>query len=246
MMDDVKDMDELIDELLAVDWGSRFESFRARELRILNGFNDFGWRLGNRSFFASSCRLHIGDGIQLDHAGTEALELAGVTLRQSWQRKDLVNHERVVKLLRERAANGVDYAQTIALLDDLDRRFAAALAEPMMTFVDAEDLRAGRWPKVVEHVTAADVLDNWLHGGVVHLDPKKAAAMKVWSSAQYEWSAIKATTRIAQVVLATHVVVRGALGVLDDDRRVTSGPGVTATTSKPRLGRTVDDARASA
>jgi hypothetical protein len=26
-------------------------------------------------------------------------------------------------------------------------------------------------------------------------------------------------------VLATHVVVRGALGVLDEDRRVTSGPG---------------------
>jgi hypothetical protein len=232
-MNDAKDLDVVIAELLTVDWVSRFESFAARELRILNGFNEFGWRLGNRSFFASPSRLHVGDETHLNHAGTEALELAGVTLRQSWQPKDLVNHERVIKLLRERAADGVDQPGTLAFLDDLDRRFASALGEPMMTFVDADDLAAGRWPKVIEHVTAADVLDNWLHSGVIHLDLKKAAAMKVWSSTQYEWSALKATTRIARVVLATHVVVRGALGVLDQDRRVTSGPGVTATTTGP-------------
>lgn len=100
-----------------------------------------------------------------------------------------------------------------------------------MTFVDAEDLGAGRWPRVVEHVTAAHVLDDWLHGIVVRTVPKKAEAVEVWSSAQYEWAVVMATTRITKVVLATHVVVRGAL---NEDRRVTAGPGVTGTTVDPR------------
>lgn len=233
-MDDANDLDVLIDEMLTIDWGSRFESFSDRDLRFLNGFNDFGWQLGNRAFFRSPSSLRIGLGTQLDHAGTEALEIAGVTLRQSWQAGDLVNHERIVKILRSNVVEGVDHADTVALLDDLASRFAAALAEPMMNFVDGEDLVAGRWPRIIEHVTAADVLSNWLYGGVIHRDPKKVAAMQVWSPAQYEWSAIKATTRIARVVLATHVLVRGVLGVLEVDRRSMSGPGVTATTRKPR------------
>lgn len=227
------DLHAFTDGLLDVDWESRFESFNRRERLRLDGFNTFGWRLGNRAFFRFPARLHVDDETRLDHAGTEALENAATTLRQVWQPKDLVNHTKVVAVLRERAA-GDDRAHTLDVLDELDRRFAEALAEPRMTFVDAEDLRAGRWPRVVEHVTAAQVLDDWLHGIVVHTVPKKAEAVEVWSSAQYEWEVVMATTRITKVVLATHVVVRGALGVLDEDRRVTSGPGVTATTVDPR------------
>lgn len=228
------DLHEFTDELLDVDWEPRFESFTAREQRRLDGFNTFGWRLGNRSFFRSPARLHVGAETRLDHAGTEALENAATTLRQTWQAKDLTNHEKVVGVLRERVTDGDGRGHTLGVLDELDRRFADALADPRMTFVDAEDLRAGRWPRVVENVTAAQVFDDWLHGIVVHTAPKKAEAVAVWSPAQYEWEVVMATTRITRVVLATHVVVRGALGVLHEDRRLTSGPGVTATTAGPR------------
>jgi hypothetical protein len=68
----------------------------------------------------------------------------------------------------------------------------------------------------------------------VHLSPKKAAAVADWPAHQYEWSVVKAVRGIARVVLATHVIVRAALGVLDEDRRVTTGPGVTATSVVPR------------
>jgi hypothetical protein len=87
---------------------------------------------------------------------------------------------------------------------------------------------------VVAHVTAAQVLDDWIHGIVVHTVPKKAEAVEVWSPAQYEWEVIEAVAGLTRIVLATHVVVRGALGVLDEDHRVTSGPGITATTTGPR------------
>ena len=227
------DLHAFTDELLDVDWEPRFESFNRREQLALDGFNTFGWRLGNRWFFRAPARLHLGAQTRLDHAGTEALENAATTLRQAWQPKDLVNHTKVVGVLRDRAV-GDDRDHTVGVLDELDRRFTAELAEPRMTFVDADDLRAGRWPRVVAHVTAAQVLDDWLHGIVVHTVPKKAEAVEVWSPAQYEWEVIEAVAGLTRIVLATHVVVRGALGVLDEDRRVTSGPGITATTTGPR------------
>lgn len=233
-MHETDDLHALTDELLQVDWKLRFESFTPREKRRLAGFNTFGWRLGNRSFFRSSARLHVGTETRLDHAGTEALENAATTLRQTWQAKDLTNHAKVVEVLRERAVEGDDRDHTLSVLDELNRRFTEALAEPRMTFVDAEDLRAGRWPRVVAHVTAAQLLDDWLHGIVVHTVPAKGAAVDIWSPAQYEWEVSKATIRLSRVVLATHVVVRGALGVLSEDRRVTSGPGITATSAGPR------------
>lgn len=228
------DLHALIDELLDVDWEPRFESLTPREERRLDAFNTFGWRLGNRSFFRSPARLHVGTETRLDHAGTEALENAATTLRQTWQAKDLTNHAKVVDVLRRRAAGGDDHDHTFSVLNELDQRFVDALAEPRMTFVDADDLRAGRWPRVVAHVTAAQVLDDWLHGIVVHTVPVKAEAVDVWSPAQYEWEVAKATIKLSRIVLATHVVVRGALGVLHEDRRVTSGPGITATTAGSR------------
>lgn len=231
-MEAVKNLHVLVGKLLSTAWGSRFEPFTPRELRILNGFNDFGWQLGNRSFFASPCRIHVGTETRLEHAGTEALELAGITLRQAWLPKDVGHHGRVLRILRKRVADGDDHADTLMILDDLERRFGAALAEPLMTLVDADDLRARRWPKVVAEITAAEVLDSWLHGTVVHLNPEKAAAVKRWSPVQYEWTAIKATTSLTRIVLATHVVVRGALGVLEQDRRAASGPGITATAAR--------------
>jgi hypothetical protein len=224
------DLHARIDELLDIDWKLRFEPFTSRDERRLEGFNTFGWRLGNRSFFRSAARLHVGTETRLDHAGTEALENAATTLRQTWQAKDLANHAKVVDVLRARAA-GDDREHTLSVLDELDRRFVDALAEPRMTFVAAEDLRAGRRPRVVAHVTAEQVLDDWLNGIVVHTVPAKAKAVDVWSSAQYEWEVAKAAIKLSHVVLATHVVVRGALGVLHEDRRVASGPGITATTA---------------
>jgi hypothetical protein len=224
------DLHGLIDGLLDIDWKPRFESLTPREERRLNGFKTFGWRLGNRSFFGSPARLQVGTETRLDHAGTEALENATTTLRQTWQAKDLTNHAKVIDVLRGRAANGDNRDHTLSVLNELDRRFGDALAEPRMTFVDAEDLRAGRWPRVVAHVTAAQVLDDWLHGIVVHTVPAKAEAVDVWSPAQYEWEVAKATIKLSHIERATHVVVRGALGVLHEDRRVTSGPGITART----------------
>ncbi len=232
-MHSAKDLDTLTDELLAMDWGSRFESFKARDLRRLNGFNTFGWRLGNRAFFRESTRFHFGERTTLDHAGTELLENAGTALRQTWQPKDIANHEKVLDVLREHAA-GDDRDDTIAVLDELGRRFAAELAEPRMKIVSAEDLEAGRWPRIVEEITADTVLDNWIHGIVVHTVPAKAEQVQIWSPVQYEWEVVKAVTGLTRIVLATHVVVRGALGVLDEDHRVTSGPGITATSIGPR------------
>lgn len=226
------DLRALTDELLDIDWKARFESFTPREKRQLDGFITFGWRLGNRVFFQSPARLHVGTEVRLDHAGTEALENAATTLRQTWQAKDLTNHTKVVEVLQGRVADGDDREHTFSVLDELERRFDEAQAEPRMTFVDAEDLRAGRWPRVVKQVTAAQVLDDWLHGIVVHTVPAKAEAVDVWSLAQYEWEIAKATIKLSRIVLATHVVVRGALGVLHDDRRATSGPGITATSPK--------------
>ncbi|HEX8102143.1 MAG TPA: hypothetical protein VF533_06005 [Solirubrobacteraceae bacterium] len=223
-MDTTAELHEFTYDLLDTDWGSRFESFSARELRILRGFNDFGWQLGNRSFFRSTARLTVGAETELDHAGTEALELAATTLRQAWQRNDVGNHDRVLDILRERAT-GAEKDETLAVLNELASRFEETRSQPLMAFVNDDDLRAGRWPRREKDVTAAEVLDNWLHGTRVHLDPPKAAAVKRWSPAQYEWSVIKATTRLTRVVLATHVVVRGALGVLDEDRRTISGSG---------------------
>ena len=93
------DFDVFVDDLLAVDWVPRFESFTTRERRILDGFVDFGWLLGNRSFFRSVIRLQVAAETRLDHAGTEALELAATTLRQTWQRADLARHDRVIATL---------------------------------------------------------------------------------------------------------------------------------------------------
>jgi hypothetical protein len=233
-MHGTQDLHAFTDELLGVDWTPRFESFEPKERDRLIAFNTWAWRLGNRSFFQKPARLHVGAETTLDHAGTEALENAATTLRQSWQRSDLVNHDKVLGVLRGRIGVGDDRGHTAGVLEELARRFEAELAEPRMTFVDADDLRAGRWPRVVEHVTAAKVLDNWIHGIVVHTVPKKAEQVEVWSAAQYEWEVVKAVTGLTRVVFATHVVVRGALGMLDEDRRITSGPGITATTAGPR------------
>jgi hypothetical protein len=177
--------------------------------------------------------LQIAAETRLDHAGTEALELAATTLRQTWQKADLACHDRVIATLAGRAS-GPERDTTLRVLTTLSNQFEAALDAPLMDLVDHDDLMAGRWPRVIEHVSAQDVLDNWLNGTRVHLNPEKAAQVAVWSASQYEWSVIRATTSIAKVVLATHVVVRGALGVLDEDRRVTSGPGITATSVGPR------------
>ena len=72
-------------------------------------------------------------------------------------------HAKVVEVLRGRVADGDEREHTRSVLDELDRRFAEAQAVPRMTFVDAEDLPTGRWPRVVECVKAAQVLDDWLH-----------------------------------------------------------------------------------
>ena len=229
------DYDVLVDELLSIEWGSRFESFSAKERRILEGFNTFAWQLGNRSFFRSRSRLHVGVSTELSHAGTEALELAGMTLRQSWQPKDPGCHERVIDILRRNVSDSPTWTRTEALLDEFHKGFCAARSSELMTFVDPEDLKqvgtpGSRMPRTVKALTAAEVLDDWLHGVVVHSsDPKKAAAVALWPAPSYEWSVIKAVTSITRAVLATHVVVRGALGVLYEDRRVRTGPGVTAT-----------------
>ncbi len=231
------DHDVLVDELLSIEWGTRFESFSVRDRRILHGFNAFGWQLGNRSFFRSRSRLHVGADTELSHAGTEALELAAITLRQSWQPNDLGCHERVVDILRRNVADGPERTATEALLDELDRSFRAARSSELMAFVDPEDLKqvgtpGSRMPRTVKALTADEVLDDWLHGKVVHSgDSKKAAAIALWPAPSYEWSVIKAVTSITRAVLTTHVVVRGALGILHEDWRVRTGPGITTTTA---------------
>jgi hypothetical protein len=230
----MRDYDDLIDELLSIEWGSRFESFSGRDRRILSGFNRFGWQLGNRAFFRSSAHLQVAATTTLTHAGTEALELAAITLRQSWQPKDVANHNRVLDILRANVAEDEDGAHTRRLLDELGDRFAAARAETLMKFVDPEDLKqigtpGSRMPRVVKELGADEVLDDWLHGCVVHGDPGKALAVARWPRTSYEWSAIKAVSRITRAVLATHVVTRGALGVLLEDHRAKAGPGITAT-----------------
>lgn len=230
----MRDYEDLTAELLSIEWASRFETFTDREQRILGGFNEFGWQLGNRVFFRSPAQIQMAEAVTLAHAGTEALELAAVTLRQSWQRNDLANHGRVLKILRSRVDEDEDGAHTRRLVDELAARFAAARAARLMGLVDPEDLKqvgtpGSRMPLIVRHITADEVLDDWLHGCVVHSDPVKAAAVARWSPSTYEWSIIKAVHGITRAVLATHVVTRGALGELLEDRRVTSGPGVTAT-----------------
>jgi len=160
------------------------------------------------------------------------LELAAITLRQAWQKGD-TPHEKVTAILRGRAT-GEDRDETVEMLDALDALFDARRGETLMSFVDGEDMDAGRWPKTIRDITAAEVLDHWTNGTSVHLSPKKAAAAAACPAHQYEWSVVKAVTRLARVVLATHVIVRGALGVLGEDRRVTTGPGVTATSVVPR------------
>ncbi len=155
-----------------------------------------------------------------------------MTLRQAWQKGD-TPHEKVTTTLRGRAT-GEHRDETVGLLDALDTLFDLRRGETLMSLVDVEDMNAGRWPKTIRDITATEVLDHWTNGTSVHLSPNKAAAVAEWPAHQYEWSVVKAVRRIARVVLATHVVVRGALGVLDKDRRVTTGPGVTATSFVPR------------
>jgi hypothetical protein len=230
----MRDYDDLTDELLSIEWASRFESFTDRERRILGSFNEFGWQLGNRAFFRSPAQMQMAETVMLTHAGTEALELAAITLRQSWQPNDIANHERVLHILRGKVDEDEDGAHTRRLLDELDARFAATRAAKLMGLVDPVDLKqvgtpGSRMPRIVQHITADEVLDDWLHGCVVHGDPVKAAAVARWSPSAYEWSIIKAVRGITRAVLATHVVTRGALGELLEDRRVTSGPGITAT-----------------
>jgi hypothetical protein len=226
------DIGELTDALLAIEWGPRFESFTAKEVAFLGRYNDFAWLLGNRSFFREPARLSITASTTLTHAGTESLELAAITLRQAWQKGD-TPHEKMLTYLRGRAT-GEHRDETVELLDALDAHFDDRRGETLMSFVDGADLDAGRWPKTIQDITATEVLDCWVNGTSVHLSPKKAAAVAEWPAHQYEWSVVKAVTRIAKVVLATHVVVRGALGVLDEDRRVSTGVGVTATSIVPR------------
>jgi len=218
------DYHALFDELLSIEWSSRFESFDARERRILTGFNDFGWQLGNRSFFHTPIRFHMGSAVTLTHAGTEALELAATTLRKSWLPKEIANHERAIKILRGRICADEDGAQTARVLDTLEANFCAARAEELMTLVDPEDLKLigtpnARLPRTIQAISAEMVLDDWLHGIVVHGDPRKADAVARWSPSAYEWSAVKAVCSITEAVFATHIVTRGAMGVLLEDRR---------------------------
>lgn len=203
-----------------------------KEDAFLRRYNDFAWLLGNRSFFREPARLSVSASTTLTHAGTESLELAAITLRQAWQKGD-TPHEKVVMYLRGRAA-GEHVVDTVELLDALDEHFECRRGQTLMSLVDGADMDAGRWPKTIRDITAAEVLDCWTNGTSVHLSPKKAAAVAEWPAHQYEWSVVKAVTRITRVVLATHVVVRGALGVLDEDRRVAAGVGVTATSVVPR------------
>jgi hypothetical protein len=118
-------------------------------------------------------------------------------LRQSWQPKDVSNHERALGILRANVADDEDGAHTRQLLDELDDRFASARAETLMQFVDPEDLKrsgtpGSRMPRVVKELTADQVLDDWLHGCVVHGDPAKALAVALWPRPSHEWSVIKA------------------------------------------------------
>ncbi len=53
------DIGELADHLLSIEWGSRFESFATKETAFLARYNDFGWLLGNRSFFREPSRLSV-------------------------------------------------------------------------------------------------------------------------------------------------------------------------------------------
>src|SRR3954452_8549408 len=79
-------IDQLTDELLAVEWDPRFESFTTKETAFLARYNDFAWLLGNRSFFREPSRLSITASTTLTHAGTESQELAAITLRQRGRR----------------------------------------------------------------------------------------------------------------------------------------------------------------
>ena len=132
---------ELTDDLLAVEWGPRFESFTTKETVFLARYNDFAWLLGNRSFFREPSRLSVTASTTLTHAGTESLELAAITLVKAWQKGD-TPHEKVTAILRGRAT-GEDHDETVEMLDALDALFEARRGETLMSY-GAVRVRYGR------------------------------------------------------------------------------------------------------
>ena len=62
-------------------------------------------------------------------------------------------------ILRGRAT-GEDHDETVEMLDTLDALFEARRGETLMSFVDGEDVDAGRWPKTIRDITATEVLDK--------------------------------------------------------------------------------------
>lgn len=212
----------LDEALLLTSWTARFDPFDADERRRLESFNDLLWDTVNWPLFQKRVSLNLGREERLDYAGVAELRAAADDFRQLWLDSEPTSHRKTLDLLGVHIAP--EHARsTRAMLGGISDRYQSAARETLM-FVGVPRGRVAiekgmPGGPVGMPVRARAVVDDWMHGMKAHRDPEKRRRVQMWSPTSYTFTLIKAMHGYLDAMLLTHIVVRSALGRLDEDRR---------------------------
>lgn len=203
----------LFDALAAMDVRPRFESFDDSDLDLLARYHHVCRALGSSTFLSNPVRFSVKAAPdesyeRLDHAGRDPLRSMAMDFRQLWMKKEPARFHAVLNVLRRGVATSSPLAEnTRTVLDHLGRRHRDERNTSLMKHVWADDPMG---PPIREF-TAEHVIDDWLYGGAFHFDADAAGRVASWSPVAYEWSLVKALTRIAGVCWELDLLVGATL-----------------------------------